>query len=152
MSIVAAGPAAYIESLPDDRKDAISTLRKTILDNLPKGFAEEISYGMLGYVVPHSIYPAGYHCNPKLSLPFMSLASQKKFIAFYHMGLYAMPELMEWFTSEYKKYTTAKLDIGKSCIRFKKAEDIPYDLIRKLVSKVSVAEWINVYETNFKRK
>jgi Domain of unknown function (DU1801) len=151
MQSKAATPDAYVAELPADRKGPVTELRNTILKNLPKGFAEEMNYGMLGYVVPHSIYPAGYHCDPKLPLPFMALASQKNFIAFYHMGIYAMPELMDWFTTEYPKHTTAKLDMGKSCIRFKKPEHIPYKLIGQLVKKMSVKDWINCYESKFKR-
>lgn len=113
-------PEEYINALPQDRKDAISKLRKIILKRLPKGFSETISYGMLGYVVPHSIYPDGYHCNPKLPLPFMSIASQKNFVAIYHMGMYANKELYDWFVNEYPKHCSRKLDMGKSCIRFKK--------------------------------
>ncbi len=151
MQSKAATPDAYVAELPADRKGPITELRNTILKNMPKGFTEEMNYGMLGYVVPHSIYPAGYHCDPKLPLPFMALASQKNFIAFYHMGIYAMPELMEWFTTEYPKHTTAKLDMGKSCIRFKKPEHIPHKLIGQLVKKMSVKDWINCYESKFKR-
>jgi uncharacterized protein YdhG (YjbR/CyaY superfamily) len=151
MQSKAATPDAYVAELPADRKEPVTELRNTILKNMPKGFAEEMNYGMLGYVVPHSIYPAGYHCDPKLPLPFMALASQKNFIAFYHMGIYAMPELMEWFTTEYPKHTTAKLDMGKSCIRFKKPEHIPHKLIGQLVKKMSVKDWINCYESKFKR-
>jgi uncharacterized protein YdhG (YjbR/CyaY superfamily) len=141
----------YIQELPEDRVEAIQKLRKIVLDNLPKGFNEEMSYGMIGYVVPHSIYPAGYHCTPKLPLPFMSFASQKNSINFYHMGIYANPELLNWFTTEYPKHCKAKLDMGKSCIRFKKMDQIPFDLIGELVQKVSVEDWISCYESNYKR-
>lgn len=151
MQSKAATPDAYIAELPADRKGPMTELRNTVLKNLPKGFVEEMNYGMLGYVVPHSIYPAGYHCDPKLPLPFMAIASQKNFIAFYHMGIYAMPELMEWFTTEFPKHSTAKLDMGKSCIRFKKPEHIPHKLIGQLVKKMSVKDWINCYESKFKR-
>jgi uncharacterized protein YdhG (YjbR/CyaY superfamily) len=141
----------YLSSLPEERKRSFLKLRETILNNIPKGFTEELSYGMLGYLVPHSIYPEGYHCNPKLPLPFINIASQKNFIALYHMGIYAKPELLEWFVTEYPKHSKQKLDMGKSCIRFKKMDDIPYDLIAALVQKMSVAEWINCYETQFKK-
>lgn len=144
-------PEQYIKELPADRKQAVSQLRDTVLENLPKGFKEEISYGMIGYVVPHEIYPAGYHCDPNLPLPFASIASQKNFIAFYHMGVYAMPELLKWFTTEYPKHSTSKLDMGKSCIRFKKPEHIPYKLIGELMKRLSVKDWIQVYEENMKR-
>ncbi len=126
-------------------------MRQTILKNLPKGFEEGMGYGMLGYVVPHSRYPAGYHCDPKQPLPFVSLASQKNFIALYHMGLYMMPSLLHWFQEEYSKHSKKKLDMGKSCIRFKKADDIPYDLIGELMKKVSPDEWIACYESKLKK-
>lgn len=144
-------PDEYIESLPEDRKKAITELRKTILKNLPKGFAEGMGYGMMGYAVPHSIYPAGYHCNPEQPLPFMGMASQKNFIAFYHMGIYADKKLLDWFVKEFPKYSKSKLDMGKSCIRFKKADDIPYQLIGELVKKISVKDWIAKYESTFKK-
>jgi uncharacterized protein YdhG (YjbR/CyaY superfamily) len=141
----------YISQVPEDRKEGINTLRKTILKNLPTGFEECISYGMVGYVVPQSIYPSGYHCDPKLPLPFMAFANQKNFISFYHMGIYADPSLMDWFTTEFGKRSKAKLDMGKSCIRFKKVEGIPFDLIGELVAKTSVNDWIGTYEKNYKR-
>lgn len=142
-------PQEYLNSLPEERKIAIEKLRKVIKLNLPEGFQEEISYGMLGYVVPHSIYPKGYHCKPNLPLPFMNVASQKNFIALYHMGIYANPELLNWFVAEYSKLVQSKIDMGKSCIRFKKMEDIPYELIGELASKMTVSEWISIYENNF---
>jgi hypothetical protein len=142
----------YLDELPDDRKGPVQKLRQQILDNLPKGCVEAINYGMLGYVIPHSVYPEGYHCNPKLPLPFMNLASQKNFIAVYSMVLYAKPDLMEWFVLEYAKRCKYKLDMGKSCIRFKKMNDIPFELIGKLTSKVSAEEWIDIYESTFKNK
>lgn len=142
----------YIDNLPKDRKAAMTKLRKVILDNLPKKLSEEMSYGMIGYVVPHSIYPNGYHCNPKLPLPFMNIASQKNFIAVYHMGIYAKKELLDWFVSEYPKYVKRKLDMGKSCIRFKKIDEIPYELIGELVSKMTVQEWISIYQNAYLKK
>jgi Domain of unknown function (DU1801) len=144
-------PQDYIDALPDDRKQAILAIREALLTNLPKGYEEMMSYGMLGYVVPHSIYPSGYHCAPKLPLPFISLGSQKNFIALHHMGLYANPVLLEWFTTEYPKHSKSKLDMGKGCVRFKKMTDIPLALIGELASKMSVAEWIAVYENAFKK-
>ena len=144
-------PAEYIKLLPEERQKAIKKLRKIIKDNLPKGFKEGISYGMIGYFVPHSIYPNGYHCNPKLPLPFINIASQKNSIAVYHMGIYANKNLMDWFTKEYVKHSKNKLDIGKSCIRFKKPDQIPFELIAELASKVTVDEWIDIYEKNIKR-
>ena len=141
----------YIESLPVERKEAMTQLRKVILKNLPKGFKEEMSYGMIGYVVPHSIYPKGYHCDPKLPLGFMNIASQKNFIALYHMCMYGNAEVRNWFIAEYEKQYKKKLDMGKSCIRFKKAEQIPFELIGKLSSKVTPAKWIEIYEKMLKK-
>ena len=144
-------PDEYVEQLPDDRKQAINTLRKVISENIPECFTEVMSYGMIGYVVPHSIYPDGYHCDPSLPLPFLNIASQKNFIAVYHMVVYSDPTLNQWFVSEYSKYTKTKLDMGKSCIRFKKPDQIPFQLIGELASKVTVDEWIGIYEKNYKR-
>ena len=141
----------YINEAPEDRRDALKKLRAIILENLPEGFQEGISYGMVGYFVPHSIYPAGYHCTPELPLPFMSFASQKNSINFYHMGIYAKPELYDWFVTEYPKHSKQKLDIGKSCLRIKKIENIPFDLIGELVKKITVADWIATYESAFKK-
>lgn len=138
-------------NLPEDRIEPFNKLHETILKNLPKGFEAAISYGGLGYVVPHSLYPAGYHCKPSEPLPFAGLASQKGSINFYHMGIYTDPELMEWFVTEYPKHSKQKLDMGKSCIRFKKLDDIPYKLIGALMKKVSVKEWIEKYEAAFKQ-
>ena len=151
MQYIATSPEDYINQLPQERHAPMQKLRQTILEKLPAGFKEEMSYGHLGYVVPHSIYPAGYHCTPKLPLPFMSIASQKNFIAFYPMGIYADETLLNWFRAEYTKHVKTKLDMGKSCIRFKKPEQIPYELIGQLVTKMTVKEWIKVYEEKFKR-
>lgn len=150
MQSKAATPDEYIASLPEDRKDAIGELRKVILKNLPKGFEEIMSYGMLGYVVPHGLYPDGYHCDPKQGLPFVSLASQKNYISFYHMGLYE-GSLLPWFRDEWQKASAKKLDMGKCCVRFKKPEDIPYDLIGRLVTKMTPQQWIETYEKAIKR-
>lgn len=152
MTSNASTPEEYISELPEDRKKPLKKLRQVILDNLPKGMEEIMSYGMLGYVVPHSVYPDGYHCDPKTPLPFMNLASQKNFVAVYHMGMYAKKEILDWFTLEYPKHCKRKLDMGKSCIRFKKVDDIPYELIGKLAAKMSSEEWIDIYETNVKMK
>ncbi len=151
MTSNATTPEAYINELPEARKAAIIKLRETIVSHLPEGFQEGMSYGMIGYVVPHTLYPPGYHCTPELPLPFMSFASQKNFIALYHMGLYANKELLDWFVAEYPKHCKYKLDMGKSCIRFKKVDDIPYQLIAALTQKMTVQEWINLYETNLKK-
>lgn len=151
MQSEASTPDQYINSLPEERKTAVQRIRKVILNNLPEGFEECINYGMLGYVVPHSIYPDGYHCDPKKPLPFMNLASQKNHIGFYHMGIYSDPKLLEWFTTEFPKHVPGKLDMGKSCIRFKNPEKIPFDLLGELVSKVTVQDWIQCYESEFKK-
>ncbi len=141
----------YIEQLPDERKAAMKKLRAIIKKHLPKGFQECMGYGMMGYVVPHSKYPAGYHCNPKDPLPFLALASQKNFIALYHMGIYSDPKLLKWFQEAHAKASTKKLDMGKSCIRYKKPDDIPFELIGELVSKMTPDEWIAMYEKMLKR-
>jgi len=151
MQSKATTPEEYIAQMPAERQVAFNKLRAAIKKNLPKGFKEEMSYGMIGYVVPHSLYPAGYHCNPKLPLPFMNIASQKNFIAVYHMGVYADPTLLKWFTDAHAKASSKKLDMGKSCMRYKKPDDIPFDLIGQLASKMSTDEWIARYEKNFKR-
>lgn len=144
-------PEEYIEMIPEDRKGPISKLREVILKNLPEGYEEGITYKMIGYYVPHSIYPSGYHCDPKLPLPFMSIASQKNFIGVYHMGVYSNKELYDWFVEEYGKRCKYKLDMGKSCVRLKRIDDIPYELIGELASKVTVEEWISWYEKSIKR-
>ncbi len=141
----------YLKTLPAERVEPMTKLRAAILQNIPKGFSESMGYGMAGYAVPHSTYPAGYHCNPKDPLPFAGFASQKNFIALYHMGIYANPELLNWFIAEYPKHCKSKLDMGKSCIRFKKMDQIPYTLIGELMSKMSVKEWITLYEKQLKR-
>ncbi len=141
----------YVAELPDERKEAIEMLRQVILANLPQDFSEEMNYGMIGYVVPHKIYPAGYHCDPNLPLPFMGLASQKNFISFYHMGLYSDQQLLNWFVTEYAKQVPTKLDMGKSCIRFKKVSQIPYKLIGELVAKITAQQWIALYEQSLKK-
>ncbi len=152
MKYEADSPEAYIEQLPEERKIVIKKLRAIIQKNLPKGFQECINYNMIGYVVPHSTYPDGYHCNPKTPLPFMNIASQKNFVAIYHSGIYAKKELLDWFVGEYPKHTKRKLDMGKSCVRFKKMDDIPYDLIGELCQKMTIREWINTYESVIKKK
>ena len=150
MQSTAQTPDEYLETLPDDRKVAMQELRKVIKKNLPKGFKEVMSYGMVGYVVPHSTYPNGYHCDPNLPLPFLNIASQKNFIAVYHMGIYSDPKLLEWFTNEFAKHSKTKLDMGKSCIRFKKLEEIPFALIGELASKMTPEKWIERYESTFR--
>lgn len=141
----------YIDQLPEERKEVIQKLLKTIRDNIPEGFEETIGYGMIGFVVPHSLYPAGYHCDPGLPLPFLNIASQKHFVALYHSGIYADKEMYDWFVGEYPKHCKTKLDMGKSCVRFKKSDDIPYELIAELLTKLTPGEWIALYEKNIKR-
>jgi uncharacterized protein YdhG (YjbR/CyaY superfamily) len=142
----------YIDAIPIEQRDIIENLRKAITKKLDKKFVECINYGMIGYVVPHSIYPAGYHCDPKLPLPFAGLAAQKNSINLYHMGVYGDPKLLVWFQTEYAKACKYKLDMGKACIRFKKYDDIPYDLITELFSKISVEDCIAVFEISAKKK
>ncbi len=141
----------YFGQLPAERKPAMQKLLQTIRDNIPQGFDEVIGFGMPAFVVPHSLYPNGYHVNPELPLPFLNIASQKNFIVLYHMGIYAEPELMKWFIREYPNHCTTKLNMGKSCIRFKKPEDIPFELIGELVKKMSPGKWIATYEKHIKR-
>ena len=152
MQYHASSPEEYINQVPEERQDALKKLRKTINDNLPKGFEEGIQYKMIGYYVPHSVYPDGYHCDPKTPLPFMSFASQKNSINFYHMGIYAKKELLDWFVGEYPKHCKRKLDMGKSCIRFKNIGEIPYELLGELTRKMSSEEWIKIYESALKKK
>ncbi|SDQ76524.1 protein of unknown function (DU1801) [Chryseobacterium soldanellicola] len=151
MQIPAVSIEDYISKIPEERQEIFKKIFDTINDNLPKGFTNNISYGMVGWAVPLETYPAGYHCTPGSPLPFMSLASQKNFIAFYHMGMYAKPELLNWFTEEFPKHSKRKLDMGKSCVRFKKMDDIPLELIAELSKKMTVEDWINTYESNFKK-
>jgi len=141
----------YLQEVPSERQMYFNQLRDIMLANLPGGFVEQLSYGMIGYVVPHSLYPAGYHCDTELPLPFANIASQKNFIALYHMGIYANPDMLDWFVKEYPKHCKLKLDMGKSCIRFKKADQIPFNLIAELMQKMTVDDWVQLYEANIKR-
>lgn len=140
----------YFAELPEERKGSMLKLHQIILDHLGPNIETRMSYGMIGYVIPHSKYPDGYHCDPKLPLPFMNIASQKNFVALYHMGIYADKDIYDWFVAEYPKHVKTKLDMGKSCIRFKKVEQIPYELIGQLVTKMNAEEWIELYEKNIK--
>lgn len=151
MQSTASSPQDYINLLPEDRKEVLQKLRKTILEHLSSGYSEIMNYGMICYVVPHSLYPNGYHCNPKDPLPFLSIASQKNFIAIYHMGLYANPQLLEWFKNEYPKHSKNKLDMGKSCIRFKKIDQIPFNLIATLVEKITPEDYISIYNNTIRK-
>lgn len=151
MQIKAATVEEYISSLPEDRKIVMNKLRESIKASLPAGFVETMSYGMISYVVPHLLYPPGYHCDPKLPLQFMSIASQKNFVAVYHMGIYFNLVLLDWFTAEYPKHCKTRLDMGKSCIRFKKPEQLPFSLIGELSAKISPDEWIRTYESRLRK-
>jgi len=151
MKYEASTPKEYIDQIPEERKKEFTKLRNTLRENLPEGFSETMTYGMISFVVPHEIFPEGYHVNPKEPLPFISIASQKNFIALYHSGIYASEKLKNWFTSEYGGRSNTKLDMGKSCIRFKNPKNIPFDLISELAGKMSVQEWINTYNAVRKR-
>ena len=141
-----------LSNIPSERAEHFNQLHDIIVKNLPNGFEAAISYGGLGYVIPHTLYPAGYHCKPIEPLPFAGISSQKNSINFYHMGMYSDPLLYEWFVTEYPKHSKQKLDIGKSCVRFKKLDDIPFKLIGELMRKMSAQEWINLYESKLKKK
>jgi len=151
MTSKATTPQQYVDELPVERKEVFEKLRQSILKNLPKGFQECMGYGMIGYSIPHSVYPAGYHCDPSLPLPYAGLASQKNSINYSNMAMYANAELMQWFKDEYAKQCKTKLDMGKSCIRFKKFDDIPFKLIGDLTKKINAKSWIQLYETTLKR-
>ena len=142
----------YLSELPEDRKLPMINLRNIIKNNIPNGFEEVMSYGMIGYVVPHSVYPNGYHCNPKLPLPYINIGSQKNFIVLHHLGIYGINEILDWFVAEYPKHANHKLDMGKGCVRFKKTNEIPYKLIEELINKISLEKYIAQYEENIKRK
>ncbi|HEV7404603.1 MAG TPA: DUF1801 domain-containing protein [Chthoniobacteraceae bacterium] len=147
----AATPDEYFAALPEDRKAPMLRLRRIFLKHLPKGFEEQMTYGMVGYVVPHSLYPPGYHCDPKLPLGFVSIASQKNYISMYHSCLYGRSVVLDWFLAEYPKHSKAKLDMGKCCVRFKKPEALPFDLITELAKKMTPQQWIAQYEAALKR-
>lgn len=150
MRSAAATPLAYLASLPDDRRAVVTKLRNTVRKSLPKGFEEQMDYGMLAYVVPHARYPAGYHSDPKKPLPFINIASQKNYVSLYHMGLYDGP-LLDWFRAAWAETTKQKLDMGKCCVRLKRLDDVPYDLIGQLAGRVTVAKWIETYEASVRR-
>ena len=151
MNVIGKTVDEILTNLPSDRVEPFNKLHDVIIKNLPKGFEAAISYGGLGFVVPHTLYPAGYHCKPIEPLPFAGIASQKNSINFYHMGIYSDPKLLNWFVSEYPKHSKQKLDMGKSCVRFKKLDEIPYTLIGELMKKMSVKDWIDFYETTLKK-
>ena len=151
MHIPSTSVSDYLTKVPEDRLAPMEKLLNIFREHLPPGFQEGLGYGMPAFTVPHSLYPAGYHCNPEEALPFISIASQKSFIGLYHMGIYAIPELHQWWTEEYPKHAKRKLDMGKSCVRFKKMDDIPYELIAELATKITPEQWIEVYEREIKR-
>ncbi|WP_262152584.1 DUF1801 domain-containing protein [Chryseobacterium foetidum] len=151
MQIPADSVEEYLSNIPEERQEAFIKLYITIKENLPEGFEESLSSGMINWNVPLEAYPSGYHCTPGKSLPFISLASQKNFIALYHMGMYANPEILNWFTEEFPKHSKRKLDMGKSCVRFKNMNEIPFELIGELSKKMTVQNWIELYEKNLKR-
>lgn len=137
---------AYLASLPADRRHAIEQIRQVILKNLDPTYEEGVQYGMIGYYVPHSVYPAGYHCDPKQPLPFISLASQKHHMAVYLYCLYQDTTEENWFQKAWAK-TGKKLDMGKSCVRFKKIEDVALDIIGQAVKRVPAKKFIANYES-----
>ena len=139
-------PQEYLEQLPPDRRETMENLRAAVLENLPSGLMEIMLYGMICYVIPHSLYPKGYHVDPKLPVTMLGIASQKNHIALYHMGIYAFPQVCQWFMAAYGRAMGKKPDIGKSCIRFRLAANIPYGLLGELCSKVTVTDYLRVYE------
>jgi uncharacterized protein YdhG (YjbR/CyaY superfamily) len=151
MQYQATSPEDYISQVPEERQDALKRLQQTLRDNLPKGFKEGMQYNMPAFFVPLSTYPDGYHCAKDEPLPFICFASQKNSVNLYHSGIYAKKELYDWFVSEYPKHCKRKLDMGKSCIRFKKVEEIPFKLIAELAQKMTVEEWISIYEAAIKK-
>ncbi len=151
MEVQTGAADVYLESLSPARKVAMEKLREVVRTNLPDGFEEHFSYGMIGFVVPLSLYPAGYHARKNEPLPFISLASQKHHIALYHMGMYGNPGLTEWFLEEYQKEMPGPPDMAKSCIRFRHTDRIPFDLIARLCGKMSVEEYISQYEASRKK-
>ena len=136
---------AYLAELPEERREAISAIRGVILKNLPRGYEEGMQWGMIGYYVPHSLYPAGYHCQPEEPLPVASLASQKNHTAFSGLGLYINEAQARWFVEEWKK-AGKKLDMGKSCVRFKTLDDVALDVIGRAIKRLPVEQYIKQYE------
>ncbi|GJM24448.1 MAG: hypothetical protein DHS20C16_08630 [Phycisphaerae bacterium] len=134
----------YLDALPEDRRKALQAVRKVIKANLDKGYKEGMQYGMIGYFVPHTIYPDGYHCDPSEPLPFASIASQKNHMAIYMMCVYSDAKLQEWFKKAWAK-TGKKLDMGKSCVRFKKLEDLPLEIIGETIRRVPVKKYVDHY-------
>ena len=141
----------YLAAIPEARKPSFLRLLKIVKEYLPQGFEICFNYGMIGFIIPLSRYPEGYHVKANTPLPFINLANQKNFIALYHMGLYANKELMNWFVNEFPSHSKRKLDMGKSCIRFKKPEEIPFELIKDLEQKMTCEDWIACYESQINR-
>jgi uncharacterized protein YdhG (YjbR/CyaY superfamily) len=141
----------YIDNVQEERKSVFLQVLEAVRKGIPSDFEECISYGMIGFVVPHSLYSKGYHCDPKLPLSFISLANQKNSINLYHMGIYANADLLDWFVDSYNQSSGSKLDMGKSCIRFNPKKEIPYLLIQELCSKMKAEEWIKLYESAFNK-
>lgn len=146
MTSKAATVAEYISQLPQDRRDAVEKLRSVFRKNLDKGFEEGMQYGMIGYYVPHRLYPAGYHCDPKQPLPFAGIASQKNYLSIYIACLYGSADHLRRFQEEWAK-TGKKLDMGKACIRFKRIEDAPLDVIGRAIARVPMKAFIAYYES-----
>lgn len=138
----------YIAAIDETRRSAYERLLTTVTNVLPEGFVCIMQYDMPTFVIPKELYPAGYHVNPELPLPFLSIGVQKNHISLYHLGLYADPALLEWFVAEYPHHVSTKLNMGKSCIRFSNINKIPYTLIEELVSRQSVDDYIKLYESN----
>lgn len=151
MHIPANSIEEYLGALPKERKVVIERMISLFATRLPEGFEQGLNYGMPSFYVPHNRYPDGYHCDPKLPLPFINMASQKNFVALYHMGIYATPELLEWWQTEYPKHSKYKLDMGKSCVRFKRLDDIPWGLLEELAQKITPESWIATYEASLKK-
>lgn len=141
----------YLNNLTDERRRVVGRLRDFIIEALPNGFEEKLVYGMITYVVPKSIYPNGYRANPKQPLPFLSLAAQKNHIAIYHMAIYSQPDLLAWYKAEYSRLDIGRPDLGKSCLRFKNLEKIPYGLIGELCRKVTPEQFVEIYEQALKQ-
>lgn len=137
---------AYLETLPTDRRAAIEAVRKVILENLDEGYEEGMQYGMIGYYVPHRVYPAGYHCDPKQPLPFATLGSQKGYMSVYLMCVYGHGATRSWFVDAWKK-AGKKLDMGRSCVRFKKLEDLALDVIGEAIRRVPARKYIEFVES-----
>lgn len=141
----------YLQQLPEERREVINKLRKIIKENLPEGFEEKIQYDMISYVVPRETYLAGYHVDPSNELGFMAIGSQKNHVAIYSNAVYMFEDVNEWYLNEYSKHLTTKPDMGKSCLRFKNMNKMPYELIAELCQKITVDEFVKKYEETLKK-